>query len=857
MGHQEINNLVTSELAKIESNQPRHSIIFRPISDEFHGRFQLIGTDQIDAEVNLISGRNPGTCDSINCEVVVVNPEGLTSTPPGFEIVGEAKVSPSSSLLKSIEPQTPLLITSDLSETLKLKPVEGYPGSELWAVPISKQAVAKKGLTNYLDSLNNTDQLLGLESTRLLIDGPIGKLEETKSQIKVLSNRIISLELTISLIASFSIFVIALASRKSNLSFVKSINRISPNLISKKGFIGSLALIVSVFGTVFGIVAGAVFSLFIYRQINFQYVNLQLLTLIFSTSFLAIISGFIEKSQLRIFLVFLTILFWILFANVLNLDLWLSLIPVVISFVFLVFNEFANRKFSSEIAKNIYLSKSSQFITLGVVSALLISTLFSAVTYLSSLNRNVIDSATFESPTATRITMSSESQPMQHNSFADYKKHADGADVFGVRKLSTTFFVNAANSFPTQLVGVDPKVWNFVPDVSDQTGLNLKKTDTLLPSSNSSLGIDLEGKKTLSVAVSGLNIYTNLGIWVLNDRMESIQIPLSLSNQQLVANLPDNVMNLLGFQITEMSDYKDRRDHAVGEGKNALPAPSGTLSISNLELDGTSVDFSQISNVEYSVINGPIYFSLVEKPQSIPVVVDSKTNTLNQKNNLQLRVTGESYIELQIVGVANNLPTVPMQFALVNDKVLTQYLAAVSPELLHINEVWISRNLSPNLTSDKELYGLTVFSQSELINKFQTPTNAEWSKKALILICLIAFLLLVLVLFFAATEIFKDDQFVGWYASGQSIKHLAKIIDNKIFVLLSYAVLISGILGAWLIRFYVERISYNINGDIAYPKLITHFDIKSQIIVLIIFASITLLIIKFIANRLINQVRQL
>ena len=151
--------------------------------------------------------------------------------------------------------------------------------------------------------------------------------------------------------------------------------------------------------------------------------------------------------------------------------------------------------------------------------------------------------------------------------------------------------------------------------------------------------------------------------------MESIQIPLSLSNQQLVANLPDNVMNLLGFQITEMSDYKDRRDHAVGEGKNALPAPSGTLSISNLELDGTSVDFSQISNVEYSVINGPIYFSLVEKPQSIPVVVDSKTNTLNQKNNLQLRVTGESYIELQIVGVANNLPTVPMQFALVNDKV--------------------------------------------------------------------------------------------------------------------------------------------------------------------------------------------
>lgn len=856
LGEKKINELVINELGKFEANQPRHSIVFRPISDEFHGRFQLIGTQQIESEATLISGRVPNKCDANLCEVIVVNPDGLSSTPDGFEVVGIARVSDDSSLLKAIEPQTPLLITSDLTQILNLKSVESYPGSEIWAVEISKQRISKLGLTGYLVSLNETDQHIGLESTRLLVDGPIGKLEETKSQVQVLSNRILSLEITICLIASFSIFVIALASRKSNSEFIKSINRISPGLISKEKLIGTLALIISAAGSALGLLFGALFAWLLYRQVNFQYLNLQLFLLIAFTAFLLIIAGLIKTREFRVASVLMALLPLTYFLISNKLDLWLSLIPISSAITFLLLNQLINRKFRNQIAKNFYLSKSSQFITLGIVSALLISTLFSAITYLSSLNRNVLDSATFESPIATRITMSSESQPMQNNSFVDYKKYSNDGEVFGVRKLSTTYFLNSVNSYPTQLVGVNPEVWNFGPDISDQTGIDLRTSSKFLPTSTSDLGIDVHNVKELSVEISGLHPFTTLGIWVLNDRLESKQIQLQGSGETLATLLLENSTRLLGFQITELPDYKDRRDHAVGEGKNALPAPSGKLTISNLELDGKATNFSQISEAEYSVINGPIYMSLVTKPSVIPAIIDAKTNGLKREDKIQLRVTGESYIELQVVGVSNNLPTVPMQFALINDSVMTQYLAAVAPELLHINEVWISNELSKMLSKDKELYGLTVFSQKELINKFQSPTNAKWSSRALILICAISLLLYLLILFFIANEIFKDEQFTGWYSAGTPIRDLVKVVANKTIFIVSSAALISGILGTWLIRFYIEKIAYNINGDIAYPKLITHFDLKSQILVLITFSAVTILIIKFVCNRLILRVRQ-
>ena len=856
LGEQKINDLVITELLKLEVNQPRHSIIFRPISDDFHGRFQLIGTQQIESEATLTSGRFPNKCDSSVCEVVVVNPDGLSSTPAGFEVVGIAKVSDNSSLLNAVEPQTPLLMASDLTQILNVKSIEGYPGSELWAVEISKQGVSKLGLKGYLDSLNETDQLIGLESTRLLVDGPIGKLEETKSQVRVLSDRILSLQITICLIASFSIFVIALASRKSNVEFFKSINRISPDLISKGKFLGALALLISVLGSAFGLLFSAVITWFLYQQVNFKYLNSQLFLLFGLTSFLALIAGLVEKQKYRAIAVLVALLplSYFLISN--KLDIWLSLIPISSALAFIFLNRVISRRFRNQKAKNFYLSKKSQFITLGIVSALLISTLFSSITYLSSLNRNVLDSATFESPTATRITMSSESQPMQNNSFEDYKQYANNAEVFGVRKLSATYFLNSVSSYPIQLVGVNPEVWNFTPEISDQTGIDLKTSSKLLSTSNADLGIDVRNKKELSLQVLGLHPFTTLGVWVLNDRLESKQIQLQVSGEKLTTLLPENSTYLLGFQVTELPDYKDRRDHAVGEGKNALPAPSGNLTISNLELDGKEINFSKISDSEYSVINGPIYISLVTKPSAIPAIIDAKTNGLKQTDKIQLRVTGESYIELEVVGDSNNLPTVPMQFALINDSVLTQYLAAVAPELLHITEVWITNDLSKSLSKDKELYGLTVFSQKELINKFQSPTNAKWSSWALILICLIAFTLYLLILFFIAREIFKDEQFIGWYSAGNSINNLVKVVANKTIFIIGSAAIISGILGTWLVRFYVETIAYNINGKIAYPKLITHFDLKSQALVLIIFSLLTILIIKFVGSRLIRRVRQ-
>jgi hypothetical protein len=444
--------------------------------------------------------------------------------------------------------------------------------------------------------------------------------------------------------------------------------------------------------------------------------------------------------------------------------------------------------------------------------------------------------------------MGGEALPMQNNSFADYAKYSSGGEVVSVRKVSTTFQENAIKSFPTQLIGMNPKVWNFVPDITKQTGFDLSNTSELLPNQDSEFGLKISGAKKISALVTGLNEHTTLSIWLFNNRSESAQVELVQTGNNFEANLPNDAISLLGFQITELPDFKSRREHAVGEGINALPVPAGNIQISGVKLDGVA-PVEQINvNSEYSVFNGPQYFSLIPKVDSIKAVVDPETADAAKDRQIQLKITNQYSIPIDVVAVANRLPTVPMRFALVNDTSLTQVLATRNPELLNVTEVWLQNKLVPNLSKDKELYGLTIFDQALIKQENFSPTNSVWTLRGILLLIASAFVLFALVLWFTANRVFGNPQIFGWEASGKSKKKLQQKLVWRLLLTIGSSLVVATLSSWLLIPFYIEKLSFDINGDVAAPPLVTVFNWQTTGIVVLSLIIFSLLLLNFRAK---------
>lgn len=844
LGNQEIEAKVINQLSRIESAKPRHAIAFRPVSGDGSGRYQLIGADQLDQEISLLDGQLPVHCDETNCEVIGINTEQLTQVPLGFTVVGHAKLADDSPIRSSIDGDTAIFITSNAKSILTIPAFVGYPGSEIWSTNITSQHISQIGLANYIEKINQSSQELNAISTRLLVTGPLSVLSETEKKVGVLSKRILSIELSLCLIASFAIYLVARASRKANNELVRAVRRISPESISPFRFTLALGIMASFLGSVGGYLFGLSLQYVLFKNLSFQIFDLKFLILNFVTSAALIFIAILAKRKFTFGILSILLVSWLLLVRSADLDMAVTVIALLSVIIFLAINK-AVEKFSlNKFTKDTYLAKRSQFVALGVATSLLISAILSASIYLDSLKRNAIDNAIFNSPLSTRVTMGGEAQPMQNNSFSDYQKYSNGADVYGVRKISSTYFQNAANSYPTLLVGVNPDVWKHMPAVKHQTEFDLTQAAKYLPNSSGELGLAINGETTLSASVSGLNEHTQLGAWFLTDRQESVLIPLQLNAATYQLAVPKEVTNLIGFQVTELEDYRARREHAVAEGVNALPAPQGTLTISNVELDEKLVELKPITGVSYTLINGPVYLSLVTAPAEIPALVDAQTNSLISENKVPLNLNGTSTISLISVGSVKHLPTVPMHFALVDDTVLTQFLAANSPELLHISEVWIDGNLKPDLRTDKELYGLKALNQAKLNSENLSPTNSKWTSYALNLLGLVAALLIILISLFLTLNINNADSIFGWHASGISLVKLRSRIAIKLFIVCIVAVISATTTALLLGKAFIERVAFDINGSVAYPPLMAF--ISTPRVIQVVGASLILSTLIFV-----------
>ena len=280
----------------------------------------------------------------------------------------------------------------------------------------------------------------------------------------------------------------------------------------------------------------------------------------------------------------------------------------------------------------------------------------------------------------------------------------------------------------------------------------------------------------------------------------------------------------------------------MGEGINALPAPEGSLTIADVVIGDSPTELNQIKNIKYSVINGPVYLTLVQEIQDLPALIDAQTASQISDKQLRLKVSNEHSISLKEVGVVNQLPTVPMRFAIVNPEVLTQYLASTTPELLRISEVWITDHLDDSKLSNDSLNGLKVIDQKTLIDTNLTPSNAKWSTTALIFIVTLSGFLLILLSQFIVLNIAKDRQIKGWQASGQSIKYLRQKISIRIFIQALISIISATFISYIFIGEYIMQVAFDINGNVAYPPLVVDFKPISLLLIVVLFLITTAVI---------------
>ena len=92
-------------------------------------------------------------------------------------------------------------------------------------------------------------------------------------------------------------------------------------------------------------------------------------------------------------------------------------------------------------------------------------------------------------------------------------------------------------------------------------------------------------------------------------------------------------------------------------------------------------------------------------------------------------------------------------------------------------------------------------------------------------------------------EITRNPQFTGWNSSGFSFSKIRNQLTKTLFGYLVF----SGVLGILIsvigIRLYLQRVAYDINGNLAYPPLVVKENPAVILSVGLIFAIISLLII--------------
>ncbi len=822
-------------------------LTYRPLSDQRFGRYQLLAAAGPAAELTLDAGRLPSACTPSSCEVLLVGRADFHA-PSGLQVVGHARLRPDAALALGLEPGTPLLVGADVSGMARLRALVAVPHTLSWSARIDPSIINATGIGGYIDRLMTAADRLSLQSGQLQLVAPTTQLAATHAQVLALQRRMLGLALCLLLIVVFSVHRIALASRREHDSLLQLGRQYDWSTGESLLLTGGLAALVVGLGGLIGVGIGVASSELAFRSPHTVEPLLAWWTVtLLGTGWLALIAGLALRRWAGAAVLALACGTWVTIAWLGGYDGQVLLLSCAGGALAVLLAPAGRRFATRPFTRNLLRANASRFTAMAVVTGFLAAFVMSSMASLATLQQGITDHAIFASPLATRITWG-DRLPMQDHSLSDYSRMSGGGRVFPVRTVVTSVRESVVQDIPVQLISVDPGAWTQVPDISDQTGVPNRAITSALPANANAVGQTLRGKHRLSGHVLGLASTVSLSVWVMNDRLESTQIPLTVqANGRFNLQISASTVALLGFALAELPDAMAHRAHAVGEGRNALAAPTGTLVIDALSADTAPLDIAAslpatgpmramgVGSLRwpYALVGGQAFASVVRPPVQVRAVVDPATSSLVRNGVIAVRLNGAVVVPVRVSLVVQRLPTVSQRFILLDPGTLDGLLAAYAPESLRVSDIWLTRPLAPSVAQSEAMVGLTVTNRAGVEALDAASSSSAWSERTLELLVLVVVLLFIAFALTSVREVVGTSDFAGWEAQGLPRSRMSRTVRDVVVALTASAAALALAVLLLLLPVVLTWSNIDLSGNPAVPPLAPQADLGRQLLVLV------------------------
>ncbi len=333
----------------------------------------------------------------------------------------------------------------------------------------------------------------------------------------------------------------------------------------------------------------------------------------------------------------------------------------------------------------------------------------------------------------------------------------------------------------------------------------------------------------MTIPATGLDKRTDVTIWLSTPAAREVAVALSRGTGVLTGRVPSitGPLHVIAVGISENSDYSDREQHAIGEGRTDQPTVKGTLTLGAISANGQQLasDWSSFVSargtttasdgklqLQYDVTGEPL-IAVPGGPTTLPVAVDPSTAKLAHGGVLQVTLDGTSRISLQVVAVLPRMPTMGGTFFVADRVALSRALDRGQPGRNAL-EYWLTG-------SSGSFPGLAVTSRAAVEHDLSSDPVSVGARTLLIVVALLALAIAAVALILLVIGERRDGagELYAWEADGTRPRTLRRMLVVRLLVVALVAIPVGVVAGLVLARVGTTLVAVDAAGTTPTPPL--------------------------------------
>ena len=769
----ELDAYVRKALTGVGVDEPAFFVTYRPIVNSTGQIFHLVG---ISADhIKVQSGQVPLTCDESNCQVAIVSGEAV-DLPQGFTKVGNAGLDTSAVSDLTLQAGIPVYVTSDVSGILSQPLVAQMPRTVVWAAPISSSYLQNIGPRAALKDLRKIANEFSVKSARLELQYPEVAITNAVIQSSEATKRLSRLLLEVGLLCLLGIAVLGKVARPKNFAAARVLQQIR----------GKNPWLMPWLAAFISLVPALVVSALIYFFVGLPAVPV---AVFLSSAFLILAITLAFGAMWAYGILGLTVIC----VSLTQRDPGFAGILVLIIVLFGL-SRVGRNFWKSPIQLATFRSAELRAICLliGITSVAVTGWVVTA----SSLDNQEQHRIAYLTPLETTIS-GLQSGVLQDVTISEYSSYGHTVPV---ETLSATTSGIGALLENVQVVGIPNDAGlTELPEIGGPSVDQLKLlTDVKTTPELTGTGFPLR--------VINVPARMELWVWVLDENNQSLSVPIS---QAITKG-----MKILGVEVLETSKDQERREHASGEGSHSIELPAGTV---QFELpNGMVVTKDVILN------EGSVYIPVIESTKKLKAVVSPNLGEIG--DSIVVNLAKDLSAELEVVANSERFPTIPGNFAVIDQQSLNDYLAQSSPELIRTSQIWLEGQIP---AGDPRFNKLNVISRSSLDEEFASdPVRSKiqqmyFALLAMLIIGVFAVSALVTVISHRNANIYE------WVGRGENRSQLIRAISRVILIGICVSVVAGVAVGILAASSLLSGESLTWAGLVAMPPVELSFSVTA------------------------------